>query len=62
MLAITNAMFSTTGERRCLSFAPGFDARKNLRMNIISHTNEVYGTMTIYLRLKGIVPPLSEGR
>jgi uncharacterized damage-inducible protein DinB len=29
---------------------------------IVSHSNEVYGTMTVYLRLKGIVPPSSEGR
>lgn len=26
------------------------------------HLNEVYGTMTVYMRLKGIVPPSSEGR
>src|SRR5579863_8687610 len=25
------------------------------------HDNEVYGTMTVYMRLKGIVPPSSEG-
>ena len=26
------------------------------------HDNEMYGTMVVYLRLKGIVPPSSEGR
>jgi hypothetical protein len=26
------------------------------------HLNEVYGTMTVYMRLKGVVPPSSEGR
>jgi hypothetical protein len=26
------------------------------------HIDEVYGTMTVYMRLKGIVPPSSEGR
>ena len=26
------------------------------------HDNETYGTMTVYMRLKGIVPPSSEGR
>ena len=26
------------------------------------HINDVYGTMTLYMRLKGIVPPSSEGR
>jgi uncharacterized damage-inducible protein DinB len=25
------------------------------------HDNEVYGTMTVYMRLKGLVPPSSEG-
>ncbi len=29
---------------------------------IVSHDNEVYGTMAVYMRLKGIVPPSSEGR
>jgi hypothetical protein len=28
----------------------------------ISHSNEEYGYMAVYLRLKGIVPPSSEGR
>jgi len=26
------------------------------------HANETYGTMTVYMRLKGQVPPSSEGR
>jgi len=26
------------------------------------HDNEMYGTMVVYLRMKGIVPPSSEGR
>lgn len=28
----------------------------------IAHDNEMYGTMVAYLRIKGIVPPSSEGR
>ena len=28
----------------------------------VSHDNEMYGTMAVYMRLKGIVPPSSEGR
>jgi uncharacterized damage-inducible protein DinB len=27
----------------------------------VAHDNEMYGTMAVYLRLKGIVPPSSEG-
>jgi uncharacterized damage-inducible protein DinB len=30
--------------------------------NLIVHSNEVYGAMGVYMRLKGIVPPSSEGR
>jgi uncharacterized damage-inducible protein DinB len=29
-------------------------------MALIAHGNEVYGTMAVYLRLKGIVPPSTE--
>jgi len=28
----------------------------------VVHDNECYGNMVVYLRLKGIVPPSSEGR
>lgn len=29
---------------------------------VVVHSNEVYGAMGVYMRLKGIVPPSSEGR
>lgn len=29
---------------------------------LVSHSNEVYGAMAVYMRLKGVVPPSSEGR
>jgi len=29
---------------------------------IVAHDNEVYGAMAVYMRLKGVVPPSSEGR
>ena len=29
---------------------------------MVSHSNEEYGYMSVYLRLKGVVPPSSEGR
>ena len=29
---------------------------------IVAHDNEVYGAMGVYMRLKGVVPPSSEGR
>lgn len=31
-------------------------------MRIVMHDNEEYGYMAVYLRLKGVVPPSSEGR
>ena len=33
-----------------------------LIMAVVSHSNEEYGYMAVYLRMKGIVPPSSEGR
>jgi uncharacterized damage-inducible protein DinB len=29
---------------------------------MVSHDNEMYGTMSVYMRLKGLVPPSTEGR
>lgn len=31
-------------------------------LRTVSHSNEEYGYMAVYMRLKGIVPPSSEGR
>jgi uncharacterized damage-inducible protein DinB len=35
-------------------------AKGLIPMALISHADEVYGTMAVYLRLKGIVPPSTE--
>jgi uncharacterized damage-inducible protein DinB len=35
-------------------------AKGLIPMALISHGDEVYGTMAVYLRLKGIVPPSTE--
>jgi hypothetical protein len=39
-------------------------ARSKLAMGygIVAHDNELYGYICVYMRLKGIVPPSSEGR
>jgi hypothetical protein len=29
---------------------------------VVAHSNEIYGTMGVYMRLKGLVPPSSEPR
>ena len=35
-------------------------AKGLLPAGLISHGQEMYGTMAVYLRLKGIVPPTTE--
>jgi hypothetical protein len=40
----------------------GMRARLSVLNGMASHSNEEYGYMAVYLRLKGIVPPSSEGR
>ena len=41
--------------------APGENQSKlSTLWNVVRHSNEMYGYMSVYLRLKGIVPPSSE--
>lgn len=43
---------------------PGFrgaQPRLTTLFSMLSHDNECYGSMAVYLRLKGIVPPSSDG-
>jgi hypothetical protein len=44
--------------------ASGRGSRSKLAMGwgLVAHTNELYGYICVYMRLKGIVPPSSEGR
>jgi hypothetical protein len=37
-------------------------ARGFVLSNLVSHSNEMYGTTAVYMRLKGMVPPSTEGR
>jgi uncharacterized damage-inducible protein DinB len=37
-------------------------ARANPLINNLAHNNEHYGNLVTYMRAKGLVPPLSEGR
>ena len=41
---------------------PGGQTRTKLSTlwNVVRHSNELYGYMSVYLRLKGVVPPSSE--
>jgi hypothetical protein len=45
-----------------VSAGRGMQPRINALYGIVVHANEVYGAMGVYLRVKGIVPPSSEGR
>ncbi|MBI3264910.1 MAG: DinB family protein [Acidobacteria bacterium] len=37
-------------------------ARGLVLSNLVTHSNEMYGTTGVYMRLKGMVPPSTEGR
>jgi hypothetical protein len=40
----------------------GMQPRINALYGVVVHANEVYGAMGVYMRVKGLVPPSSEGR
>jgi DinB superfamily len=40
----------------------GSRAKLSILNGVLTHSNEEYGYMAVYLRLKGVVPPSSEGR
>jgi hypothetical protein len=54
-LTDANAMESVAAGR-------GMQPRINSLYGIVVHANEVYGAMGVYMRVKGLVPPSSEGR
>jgi hypothetical protein len=58
---IYNAMTDTTGLEMGKMFGRDRTKFGILDFNVI-HDNEMYGTMAVYLRAKGIVPPSSEPR
>ena len=53
-LTEANAMEMTKGQRP--------RTRLGTLVGNTTHDNEMYGAMAVYLRLKGVVPPSSEGR
>ena len=58
---IYNSMTDSSGAAMVKMF--GRDVTKLGVLNFnIAHDNEMYGTAVAYLRIKGIVPPSSEGR
>jgi len=49
----------TTAQQMVPLFGTQFSKLSVLYLNV-SHDNEMYGTMAVYMRLKGIVPPSSQ--
>ena len=47
---------------KMISTPRGERSRLAALWGVVVHSNEVYGAMGVYMRLKGIVPPSSEGR
>jgi hypothetical protein len=58
------AIDSLTDAKASEMVSMGQRQRSKLGMlaGMVSHSNEEYGYMAVYMRLKGIVPPSSEGR
>jgi uncharacterized damage-inducible protein DinB len=65
--AICNAAFDALSDAGAsqmvrLGQSPRERSKLGLLAGVISHSNEQYGYMAVYLRLKGIVPPSSENQ
>jgi hypothetical protein len=58
---VYNSMTDTAGSAKVKMFGHEMTKIDVLNFNTM-HDNEMYGTMVAYLRIKGIVPPSSEGR
>jgi hypothetical protein len=58
---VYNSMTEAAGAQMVIMF--GHDRTKLGVLNFnIGHDSEMYGHMVAYMRMKGIVPPSSEGR
>lgn len=59
--AVYNSMTDADGAAKVTMFGRQMTKIGVLNFNTM-HDNEMYGTMVAYLRVKGLVPPSSEGR
>lgn len=59
--AVYNSMTDSAGAAKVKMFGRDMTKLGVLNFNTM-HDNEMYGTAVAYLRIKGIVPPSSEGR
>jgi uncharacterized damage-inducible protein DinB len=63
--AVCDAAFAALSDARAADMVTmgqsGFQLSKlSLLVSMIAHSNELHGSMAVYLRLKGIVPPATE--
>jgi hypothetical protein len=56
-----DALTDATG-LQMITAGRGQRSKLSLLWGTVAHDNEMYGTMAVYMRLKGLVPPSSEGR
>ena len=54
------ASLSAANLMQSVTVGPMSRARLSLAWGNVSHDNEQYATLALYLRLKGLVPPSSE--
>jgi DinB superfamily len=61
-----DAAWDSMNEHTAMEMVAGRGGAQRTKLAVLigntTHIDEVYGTMTVYMRLKGIVPPSSEGR
>lgn len=57
-----DAITDATGSQMVQMGGRGSRSKLSLLWGVVVHDNEMYGTMSVYMRLKGLVPPSTEGR
>jgi hypothetical protein len=63
--ATCDAVIDNLTDRDAVTMTTGRGGSRSklaLGYGLVAHTNELYGYICVYMRLKGIVPPSSEGR
>ncbi len=64
-IAYCDAVFNSTNDKDGMTKVNMFGqqvSKLGVLSFVVAHDNETYGTMVAYLRIKGVVPPSSEGR
>lgn len=60
-----DAAWDSMNDKAAMEMVAGRGGQQRSKLGVLIgntvHIDEVYGTMTVYMRLKGVVPPSSEG-